>query len=283
MNFIAIDVETANCDYSSICQIGLAYFDNGILVDKWKSYINPEDYFDSFNVSIHSIDESTVCNSPTFKEIFPLLSNKLSNRLLVHHMAFDKISINRAIQKYNLPSIEAVWLDSAKLARRTWEDVAYRGYGLESLASKFNISFQHHDALEDAIAAGKITQLAFKSISKPLEEVIELLQKRKPRIRNKEDLRHTGNPNGEYYGESIVFTGSMDMLRHEAADLASEVGFSVENNVTKKTTILVLGSLDFRVLNGKEKSNKQIKAESLILKGANLKVITEEDFLELIS
>ena len=29
MNFLALDVETANADYSSICQIGIAEFENG--------------------------------------------------------------------------------------------------------------------------------------------------------------------------------------------------------------------------------------------------------------
>ena len=39
MNFIAIDVETANADYSSICQIGIAEFQNGKVVDKWRRKI----------------------------------------------------------------------------------------------------------------------------------------------------------------------------------------------------------------------------------------------------
>ncbi len=34
MNFVAIDVETANADMASICQIGLVKFENGILSDE---------------------------------------------------------------------------------------------------------------------------------------------------------------------------------------------------------------------------------------------------------
>lgn len=60
MNFVAIDVETANADMASICQIGLARYENGVLADEWKSYVDPQDYFDGINVSIHGIDESTV-------------------------------------------------------------------------------------------------------------------------------------------------------------------------------------------------------------------------------
>ena len=35
MNFLAIDIETANADYSSICQIGIAEFENGQVVNSW--------------------------------------------------------------------------------------------------------------------------------------------------------------------------------------------------------------------------------------------------------
>ncbi len=60
MDFVALDVETANADMASICQVGLARFEGGVLVHEWKSYVDPDDYFDAVNVSIHGIDEDTV-------------------------------------------------------------------------------------------------------------------------------------------------------------------------------------------------------------------------------
>lgn len=53
MEFIAIDVETANADMASICQIGIAKYKDGELVDEWSSLIDPEDYFDFINIDIH--------------------------------------------------------------------------------------------------------------------------------------------------------------------------------------------------------------------------------------
>ncbi len=58
MKFLALDVETANADYSSICQIGIAEFENGKVINTWSSLINPESYFDPFNVSIHGINQT---------------------------------------------------------------------------------------------------------------------------------------------------------------------------------------------------------------------------------
>lgn len=54
-SFVAIDVETANADMASICQIGAAVFERGEMVDHWSSLVDPNDYFDPVNVSIHGI------------------------------------------------------------------------------------------------------------------------------------------------------------------------------------------------------------------------------------
>jgi len=40
--FIAVDVETANADLASICQIGIVAFDKGEITDSWMSLVNPE-------------------------------------------------------------------------------------------------------------------------------------------------------------------------------------------------------------------------------------------------
>ena len=50
MNFLAFDVETANEDLASICQMGLVEHDGITVVREWKSYVDPEDYFNGINV-----------------------------------------------------------------------------------------------------------------------------------------------------------------------------------------------------------------------------------------
>ena len=64
MNFVSLDVETANASLASICQIGIVHFDNGQIIDKWSSLIDPEDFFDYMNISIHGIDEDHVDGAP---------------------------------------------------------------------------------------------------------------------------------------------------------------------------------------------------------------------------
>jgi DNA polymerase-3 subunit epsilon len=59
---------------ASICQIGVAKYSNGKLLEEWSSLINPEDYFDHINVEIHGIDEDDVVDSPTFPEVVTTLA-----------------------------------------------------------------------------------------------------------------------------------------------------------------------------------------------------------------
>ena len=64
MDFVAIDVETANADLSSICQVGLVRFAAGSPVEHWSTLINPQDHFDDLNIAIHGIDEDAVIDAP---------------------------------------------------------------------------------------------------------------------------------------------------------------------------------------------------------------------------
>lgn len=154
--FVAVDVETANADMASICQIGVVTFENGTVVDSWGRLVNPQDYFDDLNVSIHGIDEHDVQNAPPFPDVSMRLREAFAGRVVASHMPFDRVAIAKACDKYNLLSIECTWLDTARVARRAWPRLSRRGYGLASIASWLEIEFNHHDAEEDARAAGLV-------------------------------------------------------------------------------------------------------------------------------
>jgi DNA polymerase-3 subunit epsilon len=282
MNYFALDVETANADYSSICQIGIAEFQNGQLISVWSSLINPESYFDPFNTYIHGISEEDVVNAPTFKKVYDELFNRLSGQITIHHMPFDKIAITRACLENDLEILEPKWLDSAKIARRTWEQFAYAGYSLANLAAFLNIDFKHHDALEDAIAAAKIVDFACEKSGLSISDWFHRTQQ--PifvSYGGSVRIRLEGNSEGPFYGETIVFTGTLSLPRREVAKIASSMGCQVEDSVTKNTTILVVGTQDAFKLAGYEKSSKHRKAEDLKQRGIPIKILSEKDFIEM--
>ncbi len=96
MEFVALDVETANADCSSICQIGIARFDDGCLAEEWSTLVNPEDDFDPFNVSIHGITADMVEDSPVFPNLAENVRGRLKSRVVVCHTPFDRVAISRA-------------------------------------------------------------------------------------------------------------------------------------------------------------------------------------------
>lgn len=182
MDFISIDVETANQDNSSICQIGLATFKDGQLVDRWESLVDPESYFSFTNIGIHGITEDQVMGAPKFYQVYEELKRRLEHNFSVHHMPFDRVAINNVCDKYGLEHINTQWLDSAKIVRRTWTQFSKRGYGLKNISNHLGIRFMHHDALEDAIAAGRVAIEACKIKDFTIPEMNEFIAA-KPKAR----------------------------------------------------------------------------------------------------
>lgn len=284
MRFSAIDVETANADMASICSIGIATFEDGAVTSEWYSLINPNDFFDPINISIHGISESDVNSAPTFRDVSPVIDGLLDGQVAVTHTHFDRVAMNQAASRWSVPSTNCVWLDSARVARRTWLQCARSGYGLANVCKMIGYSFQHHNALEDAKAAGHVLLAALRESGLDLEGIQKrVLQPVDTLSGGAAAINREGNPDGPFAGEIIVFTGALDMPRREAADLASSVGCTVTNSVSKKTTILVVGDMDVSRLAGKDKSSKHLKAEQLISAGHPLRIIRETDFKKLVS
>jgi len=284
MNFIAIDVETANADMASICQIGIAIFYDNKMIDEWVTLVNPEDYFDSINIDIHGINELDVQDAPTFPEISDTLLGFFKDTIVVCHTHFDRVSISRTFWKHGLEMTEISWLDSAKVARRAWPEFSKKGYGLKNVAKHIGYDFKHHDALEDAKASGHILLEAMRVSNLSISDW-EIRASKPINIGSSSsasDVKRDGNPQGLLYGEVIVFTGALIIPRKEAADLAANIGCKVAPSVTKKTTLLVVGDQDLSKLSGKQKSSKHIKAEELITKGQSIRIIKESDFQELV-
>ncbi len=281
MNFIAIDVETANSNFASICQIGIAEFRNGALYDSWESLVDPEDYFDEMNICIHGIDERSVQGAPKWQAIYELLTPRLQDKIVVSHTPFDRVALSRANEKIGLPPHSCAWLDTARVVRRTWPAFAQKGYGLANVANHLNIQFQHHNAKEDARASGEILLRAITETGLTVDQWIERTTKPIDPLYTARISRN-GNPEGPLFGELLVFTGTLSMPRREAADLAATAGCEVGSGVTKHTTVLVVGDLDISNLPNHDKSSKHRKAEELMARGQCIRIIGESDFRRLL-
>ena len=157
LTFNAIDVETANRTRASICQIGIAQVQVGKIKRAASFLVNPEEPFESFQTSLHGINEEAVSEAETMLSIHPKLCRLIERAPLASHSLFDKQALEKAASKYGLTMPQIRWLDTGRVARTAWPD-RYDGssWGLKKIAADLGIEFLHHDAAEDARAAAEI-------------------------------------------------------------------------------------------------------------------------------
>lgn len=277
--FIAVDVETANPDRSSICQVGAVRVEDGTIAQAWSTLVDPETYFDAWNVEIHGITESMVRGQPRFPDAVARLRDLVGSRVVASHTAFDRVAIERAHDRYRLEAPAWTWLDTARVTRRAWPQFAETGYGLASVAAHCGVEFRHHDAGEDAKAAALVLLRAIAEsgldVSGWLTRVGEPIDPQKVRVAQE------GDPDGPLAGEVVVFTGALSMRRAEAAKYAARLGCEVRDSVSEKITMLVVGQQDLERLGGYTKSSKQRKAERMIIQGVPISILSEADFMRL--
>jgi len=155
-SFVAIDVETANSDWGSICQIGVVSVDKGEIVDEWQTLVDPRTPFSDRNIGIHGITAWDVESAPTFSEIYDDVLSKLAGQVVACHTMFDRRALRVACGIYNLQEVDCLWLDTAQVVRRAWPQFRQRGYTLDNIANYLEIECLHHNALEDARAAAVV-------------------------------------------------------------------------------------------------------------------------------
>jgi DNA polymerase-3 subunit epsilon len=257
--------------------------------------VDPEDEFSVANISIHGIRPEDIVGKPTMAKVFPVISAALDNAAIVHHSPFDRTAMARAAAKYGTSNLPCTWVDSCQIARQTWPNFKEDGgYGLANLARSFGIAFRHHDAAEDARAAGLLILKAISDSGVTFQEWVDSFgyqstsdkpipaRIQKPKYPSAR-VAMIGIPGGPLTGETVVFTGGLQIPRSEAAREAAAAGCNVADSVTKKTTILVVGDQDLRRTLGHEKSAKHRKAEQLIASGLPIRIVGESDFLLMVS
>ncbi len=243
--------------------------------DTFDALVDPETYFDPWNVEVHGISESMVRGESPFPEIASRLREFVGKRVVASHTPFDRIACDRAHERYELQSPDWVWLDTAMVSRRTWKQFASRGYGLANIAKHCGIEFRHHSAVEDARAAALILIKARSEngliTSGWLGRVGQAI----------ESISRDGDPEGPLVNEVVVFTGTLSIPRSQAAAEAASFGCNVRHAVSRNTTILVVGQQDLQKLNGYTKSSKQRRAEDLARQGVGIRILGEDDFRRL--
>ncbi|MDO5113674.1 MAG: 3'-5' exonuclease [Planctomycetia bacterium] len=161
-DFVAIDFETANYDSFSACSVGLVKCVGGEIVETYSTLIRPPRlYFVPKFTQIHGLTAEDVQYALTFDKHweFPLRDFLGDYPLVAHNARFDRSVLLGTLGFYELPMIENPWECTLQHSRRYFSRVLKHtlpNYRLNTVAAYWGISFQHHDALQDALAAAEI-------------------------------------------------------------------------------------------------------------------------------
>lgn len=157
-NFVAIDVETANFEPSSICAIGAVKVTDGLVTDSRYSLVKPEpDYYTWRCTQVHGLTDRDTRYAPTFDLVWTALEPWIGNLPLVaHNAAFDSRCIRSACRIYRLTE-PCEWHCTLVAARMRIPRGMLQSKSLNSLCDFFGIPLHnHHNALDDATACAKL-------------------------------------------------------------------------------------------------------------------------------
>ncbi len=158
--FTAIDFETAISHH--ICSVGIVTFENGKITDEYHTLIQPpNNKYNWHNIQVHGITENDTKNVPNFNEIYPEIKKRIYGKTLVaHNESFDRNVLFKTMRDYHLNysdlNISEKWECTLKIYRAK----GYQPTSLNTCCTKHNIKLEHHQALSDARACGKLYLIA---------------------------------------------------------------------------------------------------------------------------
>lgn len=155
MDFIALDLETADRANAAPCSIGLVEVKDGQIVDRKYYLINPETEFNPYAVRVHKITPEMVEDAPTLPEIWPELQRWIKGKTLaIHNADYDLSVLQKAAERYHLalPSFQCFCTLEASRSK-----VPCKSYKLGDVCKQLCVSLElHHNALADAEACAGI-------------------------------------------------------------------------------------------------------------------------------
>ena len=301
-NFVALDLETANMDRSSICQIGITEVVDGVIQPSKSWLVQPEgNYYDPFNIEIHGIKPEDTANSPSFpevwKEVYPYLKDKI---VVAHNTSFDMYALRDAFDNYQMEYPSFDYFCTLRIARYIVKGCY--SYSLDVVLDYLGIEFEgHHKADNDSLGCAKLLLKCLEMDGSTLEDleskynfhrgkfapntfIAHLAKKNKltktellDSLEEHPELADEGN---YFYGKNVCFTGTCIYgTRKKLLQKIKDIGGIPSDSVTKKTDVLVVGQQDYRVVGADGMSKKQIKALSLLDKGQDIEILSEREFL----
>jgi len=157
--FVVFDVETTGFSKEiDVCiEIGAVKVKNGVIVDKFSSFINQNVPIPKKITSLTGITDEMLVGKPLEKDVIPKFYEFIGNAVLVaHNSSFDVGFLKSAVRRV-LPDkeVENTVLDTVELSRTLFTEL--KSHKLNLVANHLGVKLDnHHRAVDDAIATAEI-------------------------------------------------------------------------------------------------------------------------------
>lgn len=159
--FVVFDLETTGLNSSpvtgnmdKIIEIGAYKIIDGEIAEVFSTFINPEKKLSDEIINLTGITEEMVAPAPTYEQVMPDFFKFCYGSVLVGHniAGFDFRFVDHYWSTLGY-IFERKLIDTIPLSQ---ELLFLSNYKLNTVAEKFNITFNHHRATDDALATAKI-------------------------------------------------------------------------------------------------------------------------------
>lgn len=281
-DYCIVDIETTgyNPGWDEIIELCAIKVRNGLITDKFVSLVKPNEAIPDFITEMTGITSEMVATAPSLNEILPAFVSFVGNDIILgHNVTFDLNFITfETTQLLGQPFLNN-YMDTLLLSRKVLPSAS--NHRLLTLANEFNLPSPAHRADADCITTKALYDLICKTVEEqninPFAHAVNKLHAEQITTQN------TGfDESNPFYQKMCVFTGALSFTRRNAMQMVADVGGINGDRVTKETDFLIVGSTDYVANLKGAKSSKLKKAEALIANGQDIKILTEETFLQLL-
>ena len=187
MKYLAFDIEAANgYMLSSICSVGVVIADEHFnILSRENIWINPKTKYNlngtraNVGIDLH-LDRKLLDASPDFGKVYAKIAALLTDTqymVLGHAVDSDVRMLNKACQRYRLPSINFEFICSQLLYR------LYKGEkevkALNKIADELGVTFTQHNSEEDAYVSMLTLKYLVEDSGLTVEELLSKYHVRK--------------------------------------------------------------------------------------------------------
>lgn len=284
-DYTVIDLETTGLDpqFCEIIEVAAVRCRGGQEVSRFQTLVKPEYEVDEFITALTGITNEMLSDAPPIKAVLPDFLNYVGNDIVVgHNVNFDINFIYDFAQLLGMGDFSNNYVDTMRMSRRLFPNLPH--HRLSDVSEHLGtLSGDAHRALADCLSV----VMCYETMREKSLEVGGIPKSASESWRSmaKTLTPETSDFNADspVYGRTFAFTGTLErMSRKEAMQAVINAGGQCTDNVVSNTNFLVLGNNDFCASIKGGKSNKQKKAEKMRLKGADIEVISENAFYDML-